>query len=76
MADKAAKEGICSVITESKIPPESFFWQIFKLCMEEWQDSWYITPTNKLFSIKPVLQTKYKPNVRPSVHKKFLRFGM
>jgi len=35
MADKAAKDGICSVITQSKIPPESFFPHIAKLCMEE-----------------------------------------
>ena len=27
----------------------------FILRMEEWQDSWNSTPTNKLFSIKPVL---------------------
>jgi len=40
MADNAAKEGIRSVITQSKIPPESFFPHISKLCMEEWQDSW------------------------------------
>ena len=37
MADIAAKEGIRSVITQSKIPPESFFLHISKLCMEEWQ---------------------------------------
>ena len=49
MADKAAKDGICSVITQSKIPPESFFPHISKLHMEEWQDSWDSTPTNKLF---------------------------
>ena len=55
MADNAAKEGIRSVITQSKIPQESFFPHISKLCMEEWQDSWDSTPTNKLFSIKPVL---------------------
>jgi len=55
MADNAAKEGIRSVITQSKIPPESFFPHISKLCMEVWQDSWDSTPTNKLFSIKPVL---------------------
>jgi len=30
MAYKAAKEGICSVITQSKIPPESFFPHISK----------------------------------------------
>jgi len=61
MADKAAKEGIRSIITQSKIPPESFFPHISKLCMEEWQDSWDSTPTNKLFSIKPVLG-KDKPH--------------
>ena len=55
MADNAAKEGIRSVISQSKIPTESFFPHISKLCMEEWQDSWDSTPTNKLFSIKPVL---------------------
>jgi len=59
-ADKAAKDGICSIITQSKIPPESFFPHISKLCMEEWQDSWDSIPTNKLFSIKPVLG-KNKP---------------
>ena len=46
MADNAAKEGIRSVITQSKIPPESFFPHLSKLCMEEWQDSWDSTPTN------------------------------
>ena len=61
MADNAAKEGIRSVITQSKIHPESFFPHISKLCMEEWQDSWDSTPTNKLFSIKPVLG-KNKPH--------------
>jgi len=63
MADSAAKEGrpICSVITQSKIPPESFFPHISKLCMEEWQDSWDSTPINTLFSIKPVLG-KNKPH--------------
>jgi len=60
MADKTVKEGICSVITQSKIPPESFFPHISKLCMQEWQDSWDSTPTNKLFSIKPILG-KNKP---------------
>jgi len=58
MADNAAKEGIRSVITQSKISPESFFPHISKLCMEEWQDSWDSTPTNKPFSIKPVLGKK------------------
>jgi len=48
------------LITQSKIPPESFFPHISKLCMAEWQDSWDSTPTNKLFSIKPVLG-KNKP---------------
>jgi len=61
MADKAAKEGICFVITQSKIPPESFFPYISKLCMEEWQDLWDSNRTNKLFSIKPVLG-KNKPH--------------
>jgi len=61
MADKAAKDGICAVITQGKIPPESFFTHISKLCMKEWQDSWDRTPTNKLFSIKPVLG-KNKPH--------------
>jgi len=61
MADKAAKEGISSVITQSKIPPASFFPRISKLCMEEWPDSWDSTPTNKVFSIKPVLG-KNKPH--------------
>jgi len=61
MADNAAKEGIRSVITQSKIPPESLFPYISKLCMEEWQYSWDSTPTNKLFSIKPVLG-KNKPH--------------
>jgi len=60
MADKAAKDGICAVITQGKIPPESFFSHISKLCMKEWQDLWDSTPTNKLFSIKPVLG-KNKP---------------
>jgi len=60
MADKAAKEGISSVITQSKIPPDSFFPHTSKLCKAEWQDSWDSTPTNKLFSIKPVLG-KNKP---------------
>jgi len=55
MAEKAAKDGICAVITQGKIPTESFFPHISKLCMKEWQDSWDSTPTNKLFSIKPVL---------------------
>jgi len=55
MADKAAKDGMCAVITQSKIPPESFFPHISKLCMKEWQDSWDSIPTNKQFSIKPVL---------------------
>ena len=50
-----------SVITQGKIPPESFFPHISKLCMKEWQDSWDSTPTNKLFSIKPVLG-KNKPH--------------
>ena len=36
MADNAAKEGIRSVITQSKIPRERFFPHISKLCMEEW----------------------------------------
>jgi len=40
MADKAAKDDTCSVITQIKIPLESFFPYISKLCMEEWQDSW------------------------------------
>jgi len=53
-ADKAAKVGICSVITRSKISPESFFPHISKLCMEKWQDAWDSTPTNKQFSVKPV----------------------
>ena len=61
MADNAAKEGILSIITQSKIPPECFFPHISKLCMEEWQDSWDSTPINKLFSIKPVLG-KNKPH--------------
>jgi len=61
MADNAAKEGICSVITQIKIPLERFFPHICKLCMEEWQDSWDSTLTNKLFSIKPVLG-KNKPH--------------
>ena len=61
MADNAAKEGIRSVVTQSKIPPESFVPHISKLCMEEWQDSWDSTLTNKLFSIKPVLG-KNKPH--------------
>jgi len=60
MANKAAKDGICSVITQGKIPPESFFPHISKLCMKEWQDSWDSILTNKLFSIKPVLG-KNKP---------------
>jgi len=67
MADKAAKEGICSVITQSKIPPESFFPHISKLCMKEWQDSWDSTLTNKLFSIKPVLG-KNKPHTSLCLH--------
>jgi len=45
------QNGIRSVITQSKIPPESFFSHISKLCMEEWQDLWDTTLTNKLFSI-------------------------
>jgi len=49
MADKAAKKGICSVITQNKIPPESFLLHISKLCMEKWQDSRDSTTTNKLF---------------------------
>ena len=40
MADNGAKEAICSVITQNKIPPESFLPHISKLCMKEWQDSW------------------------------------
>jgi len=40
MADKAAKDDTCSVITQIKIPLESFFPYISKPCMEEWQDSW------------------------------------
>ena len=44
-----------------QIPPESFFPHISKLCMEEWQDSSDSTPSNKLFSIKPVLG-KNKPH--------------
>jgi len=44
ITDNAAKEGIRSVITQSKIPPKSFFPHISKLCMEEWQDSWDCTP--------------------------------
>jgi len=39
MADKVAKYGICSIVTQSKISPESFFPHISKLIMEEWKDT-------------------------------------
>jgi len=60
MADNAAKDSMCSVISQSKIPPESFFPNTSKLCMEEWQDSWDSNLTNKLVSVKPELG-KNKP---------------
>ena len=60
MADMAAKAGILSAITRNKMPADSFFPYISKLCMEEWQETWNSTPANKLFSVKPVLG-KNKP---------------
>jgi len=55
MADKAAKDGIFLSSLKARFPQDSFFPHISKLCMEEWQDSWDSTSTNKLFSIRPVL---------------------
>jgi len=43
MSDMAAKAGILSAITRNKMPADSFFPYITKLCMEEWQDTWNST---------------------------------
>jgi len=55
IADKSGKDASCFVVNQSKIPPESFM-HISKQCMEEWQDAWDSTPTNKLSSVKNVIK--------------------
>jgi len=45
---------------KARFPQKFLSAYIQAICTEEWQDSWDSTPTNKLFSIKPVLG-KNKP---------------